>query len=401
MNIAVIDDSRAMLVVIKTMLAELGFNNVSTSTSATKALKIISKEPSRYDVVLTDLNMPEMDGMELIRQLGEISYKGGVIIVSGMDARVVDLANDIAKQHQVCLLGSLNKPVDPEDLHHILMKMDHINERKFTNYHSMDRLELMRAISERRVVPHYQPKLDTITKTVTSVEVLARISQIDTHKPIMPGSFIPTAEKHGLIDMMTMQLIEATAEEYCDLQKVFGSDIKLSINLSPLQLDDLECPNKLGFILDTHQVPVDKVILEITEEYALKSAAQLETLNRLRMRGYGISMDDFGTGYTSLQQLRNLPFSEVKIDRSLISNIHRDNFSQVVVKSVADITEQIGISLVAEGIEYDDELVYLSDNHPGVILQGYYICKPAPVHSLKFWYKSWQAEYDLESATAS
>ena len=136
---------------------------------------------------------------------------------------------------------------------------------------------------------------------------------------------------------------------------------------------------------------VDKsqVILEITEEFALKSTEQLESLNRFRIRGFGLSLDDFGTGFTNLQQLRSLPFTEVKIDRSLITDIHCDQFNQVVVNSLADISSRLNVTLIAEGMETIEDLNYLESNYKKMHIQGFLICTPRPIDNLLRWYHSW------------
>lgn len=138
-------------------------------------------------------------------------------------------------------------------------------------------------------------------------------------------------------------------------------------------------------------------IIEITEEYALRQSSQLETLNRLRMAGYGISLDDFGTGFTNLNQLRTLPFTEIKIDRSFISRICNDKFSQVIVRSLMEVTKEQGVDIVAEGIEQFDELEYLQQNPTGLLLQGFLICKPKRFDDLISWYVKWQKCAEIQS----
>lgn len=388
-NLIVIDDSPAILMFMASVLEEYESYNVYTEDSAEAALNHISEDPDKFSAVLTDLNMPGMDGMELIRHLGEANFKGGIIIISAMDARVVTLASQIAKRNQVCLIGSLSKPIQLDALSKALNKLEQLEEKSFLKYQKLTKLELIAALKDKRLKPYYQPKLNSKTNTVESIEVLARIVKPGQTSPILPGCFLSIAEDCDLVDQMTLQIIAEVAEDYSTLQGIFGSGVKVGFNLSPNQLSDLSFPTQLAQILKDYKIDSRQVILEITEEYALKTTVQLESLNRLRMMGYGVSLDDFGTGFTNVHQLRDLPFTEVKVDRSFVTNIHVDTFCQVVVKSLYDLSDQLGITLVAEGVENIEEYQYLSEHYENALIQGYLVCRPRSIESLKVWYQSW------------
>ncbi|WP_152442393.1 MULTISPECIES: EAL domain-containing response regulator [Grimontia] len=388
-SILVVDDSEAILLMVRSLLSEIGENNVHTFSNPYKALEELRRAPNKYDIVFTDLNMPSIDGMAVIRALGKMKFTGGVSIVSGLDARIIELASSIARQQQVCLLGNIAKPINKDALQLTLDRLTHFEERKFLDYQRMSPSELIDCITHRQVVPYYQPKLNSQNNRVEGLEVLARIQKPGESNAILPGRFIPTAIENDLIDLLTMQLAEMTASDIKELSDIFGEDVTISLNLSASQLADLEVPNRLEFLFEAHGIDKSRVTLEITEEYALKSSEQMESLNRLRIRGHGVSLDDFGTGFTNIQQLRTLPFTEIKIDRTLISKIHQDQFSQVIVQSLVNIMDKFDVKLVAEGIEQIEELEYLHSNYPEMLLQGFLICRPRPIESLRSWYNSW------------
>nr|WP_282437340.1 EAL domain-containing protein [Vibrio amylolyticus] len=253
----------------------------------------------------------------------------------------------------------------------------------------MSKDELKECIEQNLITPYYQPKIDTHNSQVKGLEVLARICKPGTPNAILPGAFIPTAIQFDLINNITLQIIKKSLKAFPALTKEFGQNISLSINLSPSQLTSVELPKKLDHILKKAGVENSRIILEITEEFSLKTTEQLESLNRFRMLGFGLSLDDFGTGYTNIQQLRSLPFTEVKIDRSLISNIHCDKFNQVVVKSLTELCPELDMRLIAEGIENVDDLTYLEINMKHIDMQGFLLCTPKPFDSLIRWYHSW------------
>ncbi|WP_394212948.1 EAL domain-containing protein [Enterovibrio calviensis] len=388
-RILIVDDSTAILELIDGMLNDLGYKDVTRFSSSVDAIYEVRRFPAKYDIVLTDLNMPDIDGMGVIRELGNMSFKGGVCIISDLDIRIIELAAEVARQQHICLLGNVSKPINIDALQLILDRMDKIEERRFINFKKMSKKELLDCIMRHQVIPYYQPKLNPQNNRVESLEVLARIRLPGETDAVLPGRFIPTAIKYDLMDLMTMQLAETTAKDMTKLAEIFGEKVKISINLSPQQLADLDIPNRLESLFEARGIDKTRVVLEITEEYALKTSEQMESLNRLRIRGYGLSMDDFGTGFTNIQQLRSLPFTEVKIDRTLINQIHQDPFSQVIVQSLAEITSSFDVDLVAEGIESFEDLDYLYSRYPGILLQGFLICRPKPIESLNSWYRNW------------
>ncbi len=387
-NILVVDDSKAILVVMEAILSELEVPHVTTCLSAQEALDKVKQSPQRFDAVFTDLNMPEMDGMELIRHLGDINYTGAIVIISEMDLKVIDLAADLAKKSNAHLIGNIAKPVQLSQVHTLLKKLEHLACHIEKPTEPITEARLLHAISHNEVTPYYQPKVNRHTNKVESVEVLARIITAQD-EVILPERFICVAEQLDLINLITFQLFEKATNEFNALKNSLGYKFKLAFNLSPCQLEDLSCPDKLALILQLNNLTPSEIILEITEQYALCSNAQLETLNRLRIRGFDISLDDFGIGFTNVNQLKTLPFTEVKIDRTLISHIDTDQFAQVVTSSLVNIAIQRDIAIVAEGIERIEELEYLDRFKEFILMQGFLICRPKVKSEFVRWAKSW------------
>ncbi|MDP2634204.1 MAG: EAL domain-containing response regulator [Pseudoalteromonas sp.] len=387
-NILVVDDSKAILVVMEAILNELEIPNITTCLSAQEALYKVKNASLKYDAVFTDLNMPDMDGMELIRHLGDMNYPGAIVIISEMDHKVIDLAADLAKRSNAHLIGNIVKPVQLTQVHTLLKKLDHLASHIEKPIESIDESQLLHAISHNEITPFYQPKINRYKNKITSVEVLARIVTANGQQ-LLPDHFISVAEDLDLINLITFQLFEKATTDFIALKECLGYKFKLAFNLSPCQLEDLSCPDKLALILKLNNLTPSEIILEITEQHALCSSAQLETLNRLRIRGFDISLDDYGIGFTNVNQLKTLPFSEVKIDRTLISHIETDQFSQVITSSLVNIAIQEGISIVAEGIERIEELEYLDRFKEFILMQGFLICKPKSRSEFTVWAKSW------------
>ncbi len=241
----IVDDSKSIRVVLDAILNQLGVNNITHCGTGLEALKMINARPDHYELLFVDLSMPEMDGMELIRHLGNQGFKGSIVIISGMEIRVINLASEIARKHKVHLLGNIVKPIKVDELQHILTKFDYFTDHLNSAQTPISKEELERAISEGRIVPYYQPKIDSNTNEVQSVEVLARIYRPGDVDSILPMRFIKCAEENGLIDMLTFQLLTKSIKDYKEMLNVIDSSLTLAFNLSPVQLDDLDTPKKL------------------------------------------------------------------------------------------------------------------------------------------------------------
>ncbi|MBL4797925.1 MAG: EAL domain-containing response regulator [Oleispira sp.] len=396
-NTIIVDDSKSIRVVLDAILNQLGVAGIAHCGTGLEALLMINSRPDYYQLLFVDLNMPEMDGMELIRHLGNQDFKGSIVIISGMEIRVINLASDIARQNKVHLIGNIVKPIRVEELEHILTKFHYFNDHLDTSQLPLSKAELEQAISEQRIVPYYQPKIDSNTNEVHSIEVLARIDNPGHGDSILPIRFIKCAEDNNLIDALTFQLLAKSIIDYKEMRESFGKSLALAFNLSPVQLNDLEMPKKLDSLFSQYDIGPSQIVIEVTEEWALQSPNQLETLNRLRMKGYGVSLDDFGTGFTNVTQLKSLPFSEIKIDRSFITDIHKDYFSQVIVNTLVDITQKYHCELVAEGIETHEEYEYLKSLKTRMLLQGYLISKPKPKNELIRWFHNWKKMSDEDA----
>jgi len=394
-NTIVVDDSKSIRVVLDAILGQLGVKNIVHCGTGIEALEMINARPDHYNLLFIDLNMPEMDGMELIRHLGSQDFKGSIVIISGMEIRVINLASEVARQNKVHLIGNIVKPIKVAELQHILTKFHYFNDHLNAAKMPLSKAELELAISEQRIIPYFQPKIDSNTNEVHSIEILARIDNPGQGDSILPMRFIKCAEDNNLIDELTFQLLTKAIADYKEMRECFGNSLTLAFNLSPVQLDDLEIPKKLDALFSQYGISHKQIVIEVTEEWALQSSNQLETLNRLRMKGYGVSLDDFGTGFTNVTQLKSLPFSEIKIDRSFITNIQQDYFSQVIVNTLIDITQEYDYELVAEGVESHEEYEYLKRLNTRMLLQGYLISKPKPKNELIRWFHNWKKMSDL------
>lgn len=249
------------------------------------------------------------------------------------------------------------------------------NMRKDSKKSLLIESELRQAIQRDEIFITYQPKIDAITKKMVGVEALIRWHNRNLGI-VAPLDFIPIAEKSGLIRKIGLFVLEQSTKEIKDIWSETNTDFKLSINLSPYQLTNDTCLEKFLKIIKRNNFPANRLIFEITESVLIQDIDEtIELLERFRAEDMGLSLDDFGTGFSSLSILSKLPINELKIDKSFIQDITTNQENLSLTKSIIDIGNNMNISTVAEGVESPFELEILQKLECSII-QGYYYSQP-------------------------
>jgi len=387
-RILVVDDSPAILTVMKAIFQELRQNQVSYFDNSVQALEKLRQTPHLFDLVFTDLKMPDIDGMELIRELGRLHYQGGIIIVSDMEPKVIDLASDLARQHHTHLIGNISKPISLPEVKLMLHKYELMHNHHVRPAVRLTRLQLLDSIRRKQIQPFYQPKVDASKGRISGVEVTAKLLCDAYPEPLSANEFIPLAQSYDLLNLITFQLLEQAAPEFKEILQTLGEDVKFGFNLHPSQLADLSCTDKLCMLLSLNGLSPDQIIIEISEHRLSTDPAQLETINRLKINGFQIAIDDFGCGYISHQQLQQLPLDEIKLAQSLIADIKTDRFNQTIISHLVELAGSNHLTLVADGVENNEEMEYLARHFPGILVQGYIYTEPRTLRDFLSWCKN-------------
>jgi len=257
--------------------------------------------------------------------------------------------------------------------------------------------ELRKAIDNDELVLYYQPKINLETDRISGVEALVRW-QHPEHGFLPPDEFIPMAERTGLIKLLSIWVLK---EALGQAEKWHNKNLKLNIaiNLSPTTFLDSDLPDLIIGMLSIYDIPAEYVILEITESSMIKDPdLAMEILNRLTKRGLKISIDDFGTGYSSLAYLKKLPVSEIKIDKSFVSDMLKNDNDAVIVKSIIDLGHNLSLNVVAEGVE-DKKTAARLKTLGCDVLQGYYFSKPLSNKDFLGWLPKKGSKYSAFDAT--
>ena len=380
----IVEDDDLQREMLRGALQTLGAKIVYEASGGLQALQLLRGDTHKdVHVVLCDLNMPEMDGMEFLRHIGDKHASLSAIIISALDDALISSVTKMAKGYGINLLGALEKPVSINRLENILSayRFPQNQIRKNESTSAMFSLkEILYGVNKNQFTPYYQPKIDVATGNIVGMEALARWIHPD-QGVVSPYAFISTLEESGHIDELTFLILDK-AVGACKALHDAGYKINVSINLSLSSLSDVALADKISVIVQNKNLEPKFVILEITESAAMtEEAPALENLARLRMRGFGLSIDDYGTGYSSMQQITRVAFTELKIDRSFVKDVNVNKSLRIVVSSSIDLASRLKMKSTAEGVETSHDLDALRIMGCD-IAQGFFIAKPMDLISL-------------------
>ena len=388
-KILILDDEPFMHKLLTRMLANLGYTSVSTCDNGHVALELIDSQNDPPNLILLDLNMPEMDGLEFVRRLVERRYAGSLILVSGEDERMQQAAEKLAQAHKITVLGHLHKPASPEGLAELIgkwMPPQQDKPRAAKKVYGAD--EVRAAIANGELVNYYQPKVDIATGHVVGVETLVRWRH-PVDRLVFPDQFIGVAEAHGLIDDLTRAVLTGALAQTKIWQEA-GLMLQVAVNLSMDNLGSLDFLDEVVGLAAKAGVPPQMVELEVTESRLMEDLrTPLEVLSRLRLKRFRLSIDDFGIGNSSLAQLRDLPFDELKIDQSFVHGACGNDKLRAMFDHSLGLAKQLGMSVVAEGVEDQADWDFVRKTACDIV-QGYFIAKPMSAADLPGWIQSWQ-----------
>jgi EAL domain-containing protein (putative c-di-GMP-specific phosphodiesterase class I)/FixJ family two-component response regulator len=382
-KILVIDDEDDVGEFVSAAAQAMGFDCTAT-TDATTFLKTLTPDTT---LILLDLKMPEMDGIELLRLLSERKCKAGIILMSGVDKRVLETAGQLAQALGLSIVGHLQKPFRLAELEEILARpakpatlpIAQQGPQFITLYE-----ELRSAIERNEFILHYQLQIDIATGRILGLEALVRW-QHPERGLIFPDNFIGRAEELGLIDELGWLIMDRGLSEVGQFANSDGKAPMLSLNASVYSLHDLKFPDTLVSLAERHGVSPGNVTIEITESGLIEELSRtLDILTRLRMKQVKLSIDDFGTGYAMLQQLQNIPATELKIDKSLVQDIHGKDTDRIMVQKTIEMAHELGMQVIGEGVETQEQLDFLRmKDCDGA--QGYLFSRPLPPEELMSW----------------
>ena len=384
-SVLVVDDDPVVLLQMQQMLAGIGVKEVLTARNGIDAIIRLADRTTPVDVVVCDLNMPEMDGVEMIRRFGQSGFSGGLILMSGADEQLLATVSNLAQLQGLRVLGWIHKPATPELMRGILegSAAPPSNLKVAGRESVLSPQAILAGIRAGEFSIWFQPKVRADSLVATGVEALARWRQADG-TVVSPDLFIVVAERAGIIGELSGVLLGTALREGARLHAA-GFPLTISLNVSAAWLDDLNLPDLLLHAAQAEGLTPADIKLEVTETGVTKDIAiALDVLTRLRLKGFGLSIDDFGIGYSSFEQLGRIPFTEMKLDRSFVQRAGRDAAARAILESSLAMAGKLELTTVAEGVETQAELDLMRELGFDDV-QGHLIARPMPCDELVDW----------------
>lgn len=388
MKTLLIDDEPFVLKLLARQLEQLGLNELLLCESAQQALETLGSSVCTIDLIFCDLQMPAMDGVQFIRELVALGYRGRLVLVSGEDARILQSAEKLARAQRLDVLGALHKPVRSRDLRALLAPrpvQTSVTPRTARRQYSPD--ELRHAIDAGQLINYYQPKVCLRTGKPAGMETLVRWSH-PRDGLVFPDEFITTAEECGLINRLTRAvLVNALTQTRIWLDA--GLDLPVAVNVSMDDLCDLDFPEFVARAAGEAGISLTRLTLEVTESRLMSDPlTAMDILTRLRLKGVVLSIDDFGTGHSSLSQLRDLPFNELKVDRGFVHGAASDTSRRSILDASLRLARELNMHTVAEGVEDAGDWDHLRASGC-TMAQGWFIARAMPSEAIPGWIAEW------------
>lgn len=381
-QILVIDDDAVSQQFLVMVLQRLGYENVVVASDGLDALIQLDAGDRRFDVIFCDLDMPRMDGIEFVRHLGERGFQGMLLISSGFDERVIESVAELARMYDLWLAGVLPKPINHQTLQRLINQPPPASRHVPGVVSPPTEEELRAAIGKGELRPFLQPQVSMKDGQIRSAEVLARW-QHPRLGLIGPQQFIQLAENSSLITELTLQMLRQAAVIMDRLPS--ETPLAMSLNLSVESLNEIALVSRFERILVDCGFPFSRLVVEVTETGLMANPTRaLELLTRLRLKGARLSIDDFGTGFASMDRLSRIPFTELKIDKGFVIDAARNPTNFSIVRASAELGRQLGLDVVAEGVATESE--WQLCRQLGVeIAQGSFISPPVDAESFRSW----------------
>ena len=383
-SVLIVDDSRVQRRIAGALCEALRINRILEAEDGVAALALLDSLPAPPDLLIVDLEMPRMDGSELLSALSTRHLRSPVIVASSRESALRHSVEDMGTALGLRILGSLPKPLTEAALGKLLQRQPgNTASEHLPASPSIDPDALRTAIERREISVFYHPQVEVGSARVRGLEALAR-----WHHPqqgwIPPDAFIPVAEQHGLIHALTLHVMDQAMAQSARWARQ-GLDLSIAINVSPLLLDRPDLVQEISALQCKHQLRAEQVVVEVTESTLLRDLAiALGVLTRLRLRGFRLSLDDYGTGFSSMQQLARIPFTELKIDRSFVHGASERDSLQVILRSALEMANELGLETVAEGVESVQDW-RLVRQFGCTLAQGWLLAKAMPAADFEPW----------------
>jgi EAL domain-containing protein (putative c-di-GMP-specific phosphodiesterase class I)/ActR/RegA family two-component response regulator len=382
MRLLIIDDEEDICDLIAEISERHGFETRTTS-NAENVYQLLADFPC--DVIMMDLMMPGIDGVELLRLLSEKAKAARLCLISGSDARVLNSARRLGSAHGLNVVAALEKPLSIQMLHSFFDSLSDSGKEQKSENHAL-------ALANGEFILYYQPVIELSSRRIKGIEALARWQHPD-RGILLPDTFLRQITDEGLMQDLTKFVIKTSVQQAASLYQT-GERMTIALNVTASTLLDLSLPDQISDVCKQYGLPPEMLVLEVTETEAMRDVTRtMDVLLRMRLRNIGVSIDDFGTGHSSLRELQRMPFSELKIDKSFVTDAPNNKDCAVIMNSIIDLGHNLGLKVIAEGVE--DQRAWDMLREKGCDFgQGYFMGHPMMAADLSPWMENWRKKKD-------
>ena len=386
-TVLIVEDSAVQRDHATSLVTRLGAASPMVACDGLEGLACLARSPE-IDLVLTDLEMPHMDGVRFIGEFAARGFRPELIVMSSLDVAVLHSVRLMAETYGLVVPGILSKPWSEEALRKLFvgsvspafpLPPSHSAIRDAPSL-----AEIAGGIQQGAFICYFQPQVTFSGGVLKGVEALVRWRH-PSYGLLGPAAFLPQAEtQEDLMSALTQAILTDVAGHWHRWHQK-GLNVGVSINLSAINIGTPGFSDQLMEICEKLGLPSKAIIFEVTESASISNLGRsLENLTRLRMRGFRLSIDDFGTGFATFEQLERIPFTELKIDQSLTRHLPQTERNLVLVRGLLQMARGMGLATVAEGVETYEAWAALRDMDCE-LAQGYLIARPMPGDQLLDW----------------
>lgn len=388
-HVLVVDDSELQRQFIAELCGAMGIADIQQAVNGFDALAQVQANP-QIEAIILDLEMPGMDGVQVLHALAQLEQAPPVVLASAREHTLLNVVENMGKSLGLRLLGVLQKPIAHEHLLASLGRFSVAPRSSRSAEHgapgpALTEQEVFRALRAKEFVAYFQPKVRLADGSLKGVEALVRWEHPE-HGLLTPGYFIELVEGSRYMSELTLQMLDMALRQ-CRKWHAGGLPISFSLNLSARSLADSRLADAIIERVAVSGIAPQHVILEITESAIMTDlGTTLGTLARLRLKGFGLSVDDYGTGFSCMLQLSRVPCTELKVDRAFVNGASHNRHLRILLESALDIASKLNLEVVAEGVETLEDWLLLRDLGCGEV-QGYFVAKPMPGDTLLPWWR--------------
>ena len=389
-HVLVVDDSELQRQFIAELCRAMGIVDIQQAVNGLDALVQVKANP-QIEAIILDLEMPSMDGVQVLYELAQLEQAPPVVLASAREHTLLNVVENMGRSLGLRLLGVLHKPIVHD---HLLASLGRFSvaplgigaSEHWAPGPALTEQEVFRALRAKEFVAHFQPKVRLADGSLKGVEALVRW-QHPEHGLLAPGHFIELVEGSRYMSGLTLQMLDM-ALRHCRKWHADGLPLSFSLNLSARSLADSRLADAIIERVAASGIAPQQVILEITESAIMTDlSTSLGTLARLRLKGFGLSVDDYGTGFSCMLQLSRMPCTELKVDRAFVHGASHNRHLRVLLESALDIARKLNLGVVAEGVETPEDWQLLRELGCDEA-QGFLIAGAMPGDDLPTWWRS-------------